>query len=413
MVVLSAIIWSLSNSWQVVNVCPSEVGTPSKRLGSKLFASAFGLPIYSFASRQLGSRLKSRHSINMSYQQNRSTTSGLEKNMQALRVSPPKVQSSPNGRRYYDINLVANYFAIELATSHSQNLYQYTIDVQPQPRTRRLRRRAIYCWLQSHNIGVNYVTNYHNFLVTSKRIDEIDDEGFKYWDEHETAPRQNHAPSCRITITFYKSFNIPSFLSQLSSNTVSDVDKNDMLVIMNMIFSQRMNEMSFRTPSQDLQVAAVASDKFFMITPPPPPALLGGGRNHLRATLVAHSGFVRSARCPDRLLLNVNNATGTFYPEGPLSRLIDNYLGSADRWPRFDLSAFLKGLRVKTTHLRASNNRPEKIYTISCIARPEPPDNNRRPTPARIFFNLNGNLTSVGTYYQQSLAFPFSARCSC
>jgi N-terminal domain of argonaute len=343
----------------------------------------------------------------MSYEKKRSSPSGLDKNMQAL-STVPKSQAFPNGRKFWDINLVANYFAIELSKSHSQDLFQYTIAVQPQPRTRRLRRRAIYCWLQSHNLRVNYATNYHNFLVTGKRIGDTDDEGFEYWDEHEVAPRQSHAPSCRITITFHKQFNIPSFLAQLAANTVRDDDKNDMLIVMNMIFSQKMNEISFRTPGRDLQVAAVSSDKFFGLIPPPLPQLLGGGQDHARALIVAHSGIVRSACCPDRLLLNINNATGAFYREGPLDRLIDNYLGRSDRWPRFDLSTFLKGLKVKTTHLKVS-----KIYTISRVALSAGPNHNQRPTPARISFNLNGNMTTVGAYYDQGLALRFSTHCSC
>ena len=173
--------------------------------------------------------------------------------------------------------------------------------------------------------------------------------------------------------------------------------------------------MSFHTPAQHLQVAAVGPDKFFEMNPSSPPTLLGGGNDHARAVIVAHSGFVRSARCSNHLLLNVNNATGAFYREGPLSQLIDNYIRQSgqDRWPRFDLSIFLKGLRVQTNHLRISSNRPEKIYTISRVAVPQAPDHNQRPTPARIIFALNGQNISVGDYYRQGQACPSPSACPC
>lgn len=181
-----------------------------------------------------------------------------------------------------------------------------------------------------------------------------------------------------------------------------------MLVLMNMIFSQRMNEMSFRTTTIMPQVASSGLDKFFRLPVQNLPGpnvgyLLGGGYDHSKALLIAHSGFVRRTRSSRRLLLNVNNATGVFYRPGALSKLIDDFVGSSQSWPRFDLSAFLKGLRVRTNHLSNSNQRPEKIYTISCVARPAIPNQSQRPTPARIFSNLNGTITSVGAYYARGL----------
>lgn len=341
------------------------------------------------------------------YRQKRQpATAQITKGLQTLNVSKQKPNTPQSNRRYHDINLVANYFAIQLANAKSKELFQYTINVDPSSTRRRLRRRAIYCWLQTHNLGVNYATNYHNFLVTSVRMPDHEDlEDFEYWDEHETGPRQTYAPSCRITIKFHTQIDIPLFLAQLNpAPRVTDPDqKADMLIIMNMIFSQRMNERSFRVPTQQLRVAAAGADKFFQLPAPNNEDLLGGGRDHSRALLVAHRGFVRNIRSSTRLLLNVNNATGVFYRPGLLSKLIDDFIGQSQQWPRFDLSAFLRGLRVSTKHLMSSNGRPEKIYTVSCVARPATPNHNQRPTPARIFFNLSGVKTSGGTFYAQSL----------
>jgi hypothetical protein len=47
-----------------------------------------------------------------------------------------------------------------------------------------------------------------------------------------------------------------------------------------------------------------------------------------------------------------------------------------------------------------SNGRPEKIYTISCVTLPAASHQNQRPTPARIFFNLDGSNIKVGANYR-------------
>jgi hypothetical protein len=86
-----------------------------------------------------------------------------------------RTKNIPNNRRYYDITLVANYFAIDLEKARTKNLFLYTIGVEPQPTSVRLRRRAIYCWLQTHNLDAPYATKYHNFLVTSTRIPDHED----------------------------------------------------------------------------------------------------------------------------------------------------------------------------------------------------------------------------------------------
>jgi hypothetical protein len=51
-----------------------------------------------------------------------------------------------------------------------------------------------------------------------------------------------------------------------------------------------------------------------------------------------------------------------------------------------------------------SNGRPEKIYTVSCVALPATSHQTQRPTPARIFFNLDGSNIRVGGYYRHRLA---------
>jgi hypothetical protein len=154
--------------------------------------------------------------------------------------------------------------------------------------------------------------------------------------------------------------------------------------------------MSFRIPIQQLQIAPIGSNGFLELSNAQP---LDGGNDSFRA-LVAHSGFVRRARCAEKLLLNVNNARGAFYPGGPLTQLVRAFVGQLQSWPRPDLLLYLQVLRVRTTHLMASNGLPEKIYTIWCVALPAASHQNQRPTPFCIFFNLDGFNISVGAYYR-------------
>jgi hypothetical protein len=185
-----------------------------------------------------------------------------------------------------------------------------------------------------------------------------------------------------------------------------------MLSAMNMIFSQRMNEMSFCVPMQQLDVAAAGWNKFFRLANA---KLLGGGDKHTQALLVAHSGFVRNALSSQRLLLSFNNATGAFYRPGTLSTLIDNFIVDPECSPRSDLSTFLKGLRARTKHLMTSNCQPEKIYTISCVPCPNRAGTNanQRPTPRRVCFDLDGTNMSVGAYFEQLPALRLPGFCSC
>lgn len=333
-------------------------------------------------------------------QRGQPTVANANKKLQSLAVSK---QAPTTNRQSHKINLLANYFQIGLGENRS--LFQYAIEVTPASIRPRLRRRAIYCWLRTHPLTVKYATNYHNFLVTSTKIpDQEDLQDFKFWDDYETAPRAEHAPSCRLTIRYIRVIDVLSFLTELASNSTADpAQKGDMLILMDMIFSQRPNEKSFGLPTQLPRVGVAGPNRFFQLTTPSPTDFLGGGNNHSQALLVAQMGFVRHTRSSARLLLNISTTTGAFYRPGPLRTLIDNFIGRSNNWPRTDLSNFLKGLRVRTKHLMASNHRPEKIYTISRVAPPLPPFQNQRPTPARIFFNFNGINTSVGTYYAQSV----------
>ena len=333
-------------------------------------------------------------------QRRQPTVAKVSKEIQSRTVSK---QAPTTNRQYPEINLLANYFQIGLGENKS--LFQYTIEVTPASIRPRLRRRAIYCWLRTHSLPAQYATNYHNFLVTSTRIpDRQDLEDFNFWDDYETGPRANHAPSCRLMIRYIRVIDVLNFLAELASDSPAEpAQKEDMLILMDMIFSQRPNEMSFGLPTQLPRVGAAGPNRFFQLTTPTPTDLLGGWSSHSRALLVAQMGFVRHTRSSARLLLNISTTTGAFYRPGHLSMLIDNFTGPSSNWPRSDLSNFLKGLRVRTKHLMTSNHRPEKIYTISRVARPLHPHQNQQPTPARIFFNFNGVSTSVGTYYAQSL----------
>lgn len=94
-----------------------------------------------------------------------------------IRGRPP---ASVQGIKHHDINLVADYFKINLRGFNNYRLFQYPIGVEPETTKPRLRRRAIYCWLQRNPLGVKFTTNYHNFLVTTTRIpDRTDPQDFE------------------------------------------------------------------------------------------------------------------------------------------------------------------------------------------------------------------------------------------
>jgi N-terminal domain of argonaute/Argonaute linker 1 domain len=325
-----------------------------------------------------------------------------------LTVSEPPA-NPPGVRTSEGIGLLANYFEIKLTDPRKGHLFQYSIAIQPVPATRRVRRRLIYCWLQQYPIQQNHASDYHGFLITdAKLFEHAQTRRVTYWDEDETQPRTNNPVHYDVTVTENKVHNISDFMQRLSSNPgdLNEADVVDCITTLNIVFSDRMNRGSFRTPNQEPTIAAVSADKFYSIenTHSLFKCFLKGTGRNARATLIAHKGFARSVRCSDQLLLNVNNATTAFYPQGSLTTLVTDWLTNLNvpieniNWPRHDLSIFLRGLRIQTTHLGPCKRRPERIYTISGLA--QPINNQVAPNPGRIFFTENGNAQiSVGAYF--------------
>ncbi|KAH7115390.1 RNA interference and gene silencing protein [Dactylonectria estremocensis] len=88
--------------------------------------------------------------------------------------------------------------------------------------------------------------------------------------------------------------------------------------------------------------------------------------SNLSHCLMAVRGFFTSVRAATaRVLVNINVSYGAFYQEGPLDQFI---LRFGDQKGLFKLEAYLKRLRIRTTHLtEKKNNKGEAIPRIKTI----------------------------------------------
>ena len=86
----------------------------------------------------------------------------------------------------------------------------------------------------------------------------------------------------------------------------------------------------------------VGRNRFFHPSPMAPPVSLGGG-------LEAWRGFYTSVRPSwKQLMVNVNVCTTAFYTPGNLAEKMVEFMAAA---PSGRLASFVRGVRVKTTHL--------------------------------------------------------------
>ena len=86
----------------------------------------------------------------------------------------------------------------------------------------------------------------------------------------------------------------------------------------------------------------VGRNRFFHPSPMAPPVSLGGG-------LEAWRGFYTSVRPSwKQLMVNVNVCTTAFYTPGNLAQKMVEFMAGA---PSGRLASFVRGVRVKTTHL--------------------------------------------------------------
>jgi eukaryotic translation initiation factor 2C len=255
------------------------------------------------------------------------------------------------------VTLRTNYF--HLLAKKEQKIHLYSVNVEPEGLNKRKKRRLFELLLatktmMAHQPGV--ASDYASNLITTKALDLGPEKKriapIQYYDAEQGRTQPNPTDkSYNVKIEFTRTMALSELLQYLSSNQADASCPNKAELI------QALNIAMCKTANAAPGVTAVSGNKFFPSDTPAPGidlTLLGSG-------LVALRGYYMSVRTATlRVLLNVNVCTMAFYKSGSLVDLVLEYKGDAAINPMFlrDLNRFLKGLRVKTSYLKDSNNRP-------------------------------------------------------
>ncbi|MCJ1248207.1 hypothetical protein MMC30_005424 [Trapelia coarctata] len=251
----------------------------------------------------------------------------------------------------------ANYFQIDPVDD--LELFRYTVITMPEEKQSRRRRRFIEILIETSDylqaLGTaNVATDWKSLIITTKKLDlgpdnrregkilfkEVGQGATPHQRAQSTPLPKNHP---LVTVQSSGSFRVKELMDYLAApnGQVRNERKEDIIQAMNIVMS--------RWPSVAAGIVAHKSgNKFFPLVPEP--EQLSGG-------LVAMNGYYSSVRTSiQRLLLNVNSITSAFYRSGPLLSVMRGYRDLHGNDLR-KLQRFLKGVRVKLTHLEPPKER--------------------------------------------------------
>ncbi|KAI0426348.1 ribonuclease H-like domain-containing protein [Xylaria sp. FL1042] len=246
------------------------------------------------------------------------------------------------GTKGAQLVLWANYFTLE--SSKDLVLYQYDINVSPKAAGRKL-GRIIHLFLHSpalNGLQQDMVTDFRSTLITRLKMQGPAVE-LAYRAEGEDDARKD-APKYTIMLNLKHTFPIADLMSYLTSTDVSRWSEEESPIqALNILFNHHAK-------SSDQIVARGPSKNY---------SLVDAETWNLDAGLQAIRGFFTSVRAATgRLLLNINVSHSVFYRAIRLDQLIKSFHQKNDT---LRLNAYLKRLRIKTTHLKERKNKRGEI----------------------------------------------------
>ncbi|KAL1893019.1 hypothetical protein Sste5346_006700 [Sporothrix stenoceras] len=276
------------------------------------------------------------------------------------------------GTKGVPVTLWANYVVLTAASKPELVLHRYDVSVTPAV-TGKKRAQVLRIFLEDKPELAGHrgdiVTDCKSTLVSRVRL-PIDDSytgSIAYRVEGEDAVEDDGGsglPATRkefvVKLKYTNALPVADLLAHLSSTSASTAAATDSttaytdglptLQALNIFFNHHAKT------SRDL--VAVGSSKTF--------SLKSGSNNEwdLGSGLTALRGVFSSVRMATaRLLVNVNVTNGAFYQTGPLDQLMMARTGGQGATPGNvrRLEAFLKRVRVRTTHLKDKTNRKGEV----------------------------------------------------
>ena len=277
-----------------------------------------------------------------------SLSSGKTPTLQSLEIHEKTPCRPGYGTRGQNVLLWANYF--ELIPSPELLLYRYNVAIQPAAVGRKL-SQIIRLLLETPEYAESrkeMVTDFKSTLVSRKRLNpDISGAAIQYRTEGEDEPRVD-AQTYRLRIEETAIFTVSELTDYLNSTSVTTAftDKLPMLQALNIFLGHHAK----CSPT----MTTIGGNKSFSLGQASAKCDLGAGLSALRGFFSS----VRVATC--RILVNVNVSHGAFYNAVRLDELIQKY-GSANQLNKAKLQSFLKGVRVKVTHLGEKKNKSGEI----------------------------------------------------
>ncbi|KZL66534.1 rna interference and gene silencing protein, partial [Colletotrichum incanum] len=293
----------------------------------------------------------------------------VENALQAQRATPslnklslePVLPQRPGyGTRGTPITLWANY--VELVASTSLKLYRYDISVSPGVTGRKL-TQVIRLLLQAPALIAlrqDVVSDFKATLLSRRELSR-DNIRFpiRYRAEGEDEPREN-AREYDVRLRYTGALTVAELTEYLTSTdlTANYVNKLPMIQAFNILLNHYSKSSG--------HLVMIGSSKTFSLSQSSSALDIGSGLTAMRGFFAS----VRAATC--RVLVNVNVSHGAFYQAGPLDQLILRF--DAQLRNKSKIEAFLKRLKIRTTHLPEKKNKSgeviPRIKTIYGLATP-------------------------------------------
>jgi eukaryotic translation initiation factor 2C len=268
------------------------------------------------------------------------------------------------------IVLYTNYFELK-GINPDTVLYRYSLSFQPDnnlPKPKK--KRLVELLLKTPPFaGLPIASDWAQILVTLKKV-PLDNKRASYkleWYPADgeplpgaTADELDRVKQARIRNTH------TALVEELGTVSIRDL-LNDLAMPtatypLKLETIQALNVIMAHTPSSDRNIATAGGNRFypFGVHPQMQIANLGGGLQALR-------GYFSSVRTSvNRILVNVNVATGAFYKSGPLLDVMKDFTGGPPPPNDFQqrrLATFLRKLRFETNYIPETDGKgkPKKV----------------------------------------------------
>lgn len=282
------------------------------------------------------------------------------------------------GRLGRPIVLYTNYFELK-GINPNTDLYRYSLSFQPDnaiPKAKK--RRLVQLLLQSEPFkDLPIASDWAQILVTPKKI-PIDGGKGSYtleWyppdGEPLPAPGPDETDSVKAARKKHTHKALVEELGTVSiKDLLDDISKPTPNYPLKLETIQALNVLMTHAPNSDSNIATAGGNKFYPFGSHPQVqfADLGSGLQALR-------GYSTSVRTSvNRLLVNVNVATGAFYKPGPLLNVMSEFTGGHPPNNEFQyrkLAAFVKLLKFETNYLpdrKAKGKTKKKQHVITNIS---------------------------------------------